>query len=391
MCTSAGHELFFNKGLRAVVDLFFYGTLRYVPLLERVLGRGRDDLDVTEASLPDHAVYAVQDQIFPMLSVTAGASAAGVLVRGLSETDLASLNHYEGGFDYALKPVTVTLKTGTQVAAEVYFPAPGLWEPGARWDLDVWRAEWGALTLRAAEEVMGYQGRVSADDMVQSLPSIRRRAAAWLTAQSRPEDPAHDLTRDVVVHAHKRAYVNFFAMEEMDLQFRRYDGSMSPVVNRGVALVGRASVVLPYDPVRDQVLLVEQFRAATFIAGEKQPWMWEPVAGLIDLGETPEQAACREAMEEAGVRIKRLETVTSCYPSSGSSGEFLHVFVGLTDLSLIKGGGGVEGESEDLRSQILDFDSLMQGIDADLYQDMPLVTAALWLSRHRERLRRAAV
>jgi nudix-type nucleoside diphosphatase (YffH/AdpP family) len=377
--------------LNDVVDLFFYGTLRYVPLLERVLGRGGDNLDVTEASLPDHAVYTVQAQIFPMLSEAAGATAPGGLVRGLSQTDLASLNYYEGGFDYALKPITVTLQTGAQLAAEVYFPTPGLWQSGAHWDLDVWSDEWGALTLRAAEEVMAYQGRVSAGDMVQSLPSIRRRAASWLTAQSRPEDPAHDLSRDVVVHAHKRAYVNFFAMEEMDLQFRRFDGSMSPVVNRGVALVGRASVVLPYDPVRDQVLLVQQFRAATYIAGEKQPWMWEPVAGLIDLGETPEQAACREAMEEAGVRINQLETVTSCYPSSGSSGEFIHVFVGLTDLSLLNGGGGVAGESEDLCSQILDFDSLMQGIDTDLYQDMPLVTAALWLSRHRARLRAQAV
>jgi ADP-ribose diphosphatase len=382
-----------------VVDLFFYGTLRFVPLLETVLGRGGDDLDVTEASLADHAVFAVRDQVFPMLCEAPGASAPGVLVRGLSETDLASLNYYEGGFDYALKPVTVALttdaqtdtQTGTQVAAEVYFPAPGLWQPGALWDLEAWRTEWGALTLRAAEEVMAYQGRVTAEDMAQSFPSIRRRAASWLAAQSQPEDPAHDLSRDVVVHAHKRAYVNFFAMEEMDLQFRRFDGSLSPVVNRGVALVGRASVVLPYDPVRDQVLLVEQFRAATYIAGEKQPWMWEPVAGLIDLGETAEQAACREAMEEAGVQINRLETVSSGYPSSGSSGEFIHIFVGLTDLSLVNGGGGVAGENEDLRSQILDFDSLMQGVDADLYQDMPLATAALWLARNRARLRAAVV
>ncbi|WP_083099472.1 NUDIX domain-containing protein [Pseudophaeobacter leonis] len=378
-----------------MVDLFFYGTLRFVPLLERVLGRGGADLDVTEASLADHAGFAVRDQVFPMLCEAPGAAAPGVLVRGLSETDLASLNYYEGGFDYALKPVTVSLtaedQTGAQVAAGVYYPAPGLWQPGALWDLEAWRTEWGALTLRAAEEVMAYQGRVTAEDMARSFASIRRRAASWLTAQAQPEDPAHDLARDVIVHAHKRAYVNFFAMEEMDLQFRRFDGSMSPVVNRGVALVGRASVVLPYDPVRDQVLLVEQFRAATYIAGEKQPWMWEPVAGLIDLGETAEQAACREAMEEAGVHINRLEPVSSCYPSSGSSGEFIYIFVGLTDLSLVNGGGGVAGENEDLRSQILDFDSLMQGIDADLYQDMPLVTAALWLSRHRARLRAAVV
>ncbi|WP_417699159.1 NUDIX domain-containing protein [Pseudophaeobacter sp.] len=370
-----------------MVDLFFYGTLRYRPLLELVLGRVGGDLDVTEVTLADHAVFAVQDQIFPMIATAPGQSAQGILVRGLTAQDLAALDYYEGGFDYALQPITVCLPSGEQVGAQVYFPTPGQWRPGAPWDLASWVAKSGALTLRAAEEVMAYRGRVSAQDMRRSFPAIRRRAAAWLAAQARPEDPAHDLSRDVQVKAHKRAYVNFFAMEEMDLQFRRYDGSMSPVVNRGVALVGRASVVLPYDPLRDQVLLVEQFRAATYIAGEKRPWMWEPVAGLIDPGETPEQAARREATEEAGVTISQLEAVTHAYPSSGASGEFIHIFVGITNLSDIRGGGGVAGENEDLRSEILNFDDLMQRVDNHSYQDMPLVTAALWLSRHRERLR----
>lgn len=370
-----------------MVNLFFYGTLRYAPLLELVMGRGGDQLDVQTAHLEDHGVYSVKGQPFPAIEARAGAVAQGVLVRGLSEDDLAALNFYEGGFDYALKPITVTLSSGALAPAEVYFPEPGLWEVAERWDLDVWVETWGALSVRAAEEVMAYRGRMSAAEVSECFPSIRRRAASWLTSQSRAPSPDHDLTRDVVVHDYKRAYMNFFAMEEMDLQFRRYDGSLSPVVNRSVALVGQASVVLPYDPVRDQVLLVEQFRAATFIAGEKQPWMWEPVAGLIDPGETAEQAACREAVEEAGVTIERLEPVTQAYSSSGSSGEFVHIFVGITDLSNLCGGGGVAGEHEDLRSEILDYDRLMQGVDGQIYQDMPLITAALWLSRHRDRLR----
>lgn len=370
-----------------MVDLFFYGTLRYVPLLELVLGRDGSGLDASAATLADHAIYGVQDQIFPMITQADGEIAEGLLVRGLSDEDLAALDYYEGGFDYALEPITVRLTSGEEAAAQVYFPAPGQWQPGALWDLEAWIANSGALTLRAAEEVMAYRGRVSAEQMRQSFPAIRRRAAAWLEAQSRSEDPAHDLSRDVEITAHKRAYVNFFAMEEMDLRFRRYDGSMSPLINRGVALVGRAAVVLPYDPLRDEVLLVEQFRAATFIAGEKRPWMWEPVAGLIDPGETPQQAARREAMEEAGVTITTLEEVSNAYSSSGSSGEFIHIYVGLADLSDINGGGGVAGEHEDLRSEILSFDALMQGIDTHAYQDMPLITAALWLARHRERLR----
>lgn len=374
-----------------MVNLFLYGTLRYVPLLELVLGRSGAQLDVQNASLDGHGVYSVKDQPFPAIEVREGAVAQGIFVGGLTEDDLAALNFYEGGFDYTLKPITVTLSSGAPAEAEVYFPEPGLWETAEEWNLERWIDRWGALSLRAAEEVMSYRGRMSAAEIAQCFPSIRRRAASWLTSQARAEDPEHDLSRDVVVHRHNRAYMNFFAMEEMDLQFRRYDGTLSPVINRSVALVGQAAVVLPYDPVLDQVLLVEQFRAATFIAGEKQPWMWEPVAGLIDPGESAEQAARREAMEEAGVTIERLEPVTQAYSSSGASGEFLHIFVGLADFSKIDGGGGVAGEHEDLRSEFLSFDRLMQGIDEQIYQDMPLVTAALWLARHRERLRAVAV
>lgn len=372
-----------------MVDLFFYGTLRYVPLLELVLGRTSESLNVQVASLPNHGVYDVKGQLFPTIEPRPGATAQGVLVRGLATDDLAALNFYEGGFDYALQPIDVTLASGALAAAEIYFPEPGLWEASETWDLEAWIAKWGAISLRAAQEVMAYRGRMTAAEVAQCFPSARRRAASWLTAQAHTEDPEHDLERDVVVHGYKRAYMNFFAMEEMDLQFRRYDGNLSPVVNRAVALVGQAAIVLPYDPVRDQVLLVEQFRAATYIAGEKKPWMWEPVAGLIDPGETAEQAACREAVEEAGVNISTLEPVTQAYSSSGASSEFLHIFVGITDLSKISGGGGIAGEHEDLRSEILDYDRLMQGIDDQIYQDMPLVTAALWLSRHRDRLRAA--
>lgn len=370
-----------------MADLFFYGTLRHLPLLELVLGRKGADLDAVPAQLPGHAVFEVQNQPFPAIEARAGCTADGLLARGLTEADLAALNFYEGGFDYALERVTLQLADGTEAAAQVYFPAPGQWQTGAPWDLEAWVRKWGALTLRAAEEVMAYQGRMSAGDVARVFPSIRRRAAAWLAGQARPADPAHDLDRDVVVHGHKRAYMNFFAMEEMDLQFRRYDGSLSPVINRCAAMVGHAAVVLPYDPLRDQVLLVEQFRAPPFIMGDTSPWMWEPVAGVIDPGESAETTAIREAKEEAGVTIQQLEVVARAYPSSGALAEFIHIFVGLCDLSDISGGGGMAGEGEDIRSRILSYEALMQGVDGQEYKDMPLVMAALWLARHRGRLR----
>ncbi|MCB4454343.1 NUDIX domain-containing protein [Leisingera sp. McT4-56] len=374
-----------------MADLFFFGTLRHLPLLELVLGRSGDALRAQPAKLPGHGVYQVVGQPFPAIEERNGAMADGVLVQDLSQGDLDRLNFYEGGFGYALKPVSVGLEDGRTAPAEVYFPEPGLWQTAEYWDLEAWVANWGALSLRAAEEVMAYYGRMSAEEVARCFPSVRRRAAAWLAGQARPGDGVHDLTKDVIVHRHNRAHLNFFAMEEMDLQYRRFDGSMSPVMNRSSAMAGHAAVLLPYDPVRDQVLLVEQFRAPPFIMGDAHPWMWEPVAGVIDPGETAEETAIREAVEEAGVTVRHLETVAQGYPSSGALAEYIHIFIGISDLSDVNGGGGVAGEGEDIRSRILSYDELMDGIDAQTYQDMPLVTAALWLSRHRERLRNGAV
>ncbi|NRB20144.1 MAG: NUDIX domain-containing protein [Rhodobacteraceae bacterium] len=370
-----------------MADLFFYGTLRYSRLLELVLGRSGAALNVSQAELSGHGAFAVRGQIFPAIEERSNHVAQGVLVRGLSQDDVAALNFYEGGFDYDLKDVVVQTEDGEQAAAQVYFPQLGLWQTGEVWDLQHWITDWGALTLRAAQEVMSYQGQMTAAEVAKCFPSIRIRAAAWLAAQDRAGDPARDLSKDVIVHTHRRAHLNFFAMDEVDLQYRRYDGSLSPVINRCAALVGRASVVLPYDPVRDEVLLIEQFRAATYIAGEQRPWMWEPVAGLIDPGESAEQAAHREAMEEAGVTLSALEPVAQVYPSSGASGEFIHIFVGISDLTMRQAGGGLASEGEDIRCKLIGFDALMAAVDAQSYLDMPLVTAALWLARHRDRLR----
>lgn len=368
-----------------MADLFFYGSLRHIPLLELVLGREAQALDLHPAHLPGHGAFAVVGEAFPTIEPREGHAAPGLLARGLSDADVAALNYYEGGFSYDLKDVQVALDSGGTAPVQVYFPEPGLWQAGEVWDLDKWVADWGAMSLRAAEEVMAYQGRISAGDMAKRLPIIRTRAAAWVAAQTEPV--VRDLDRDVRVLKHERSHLSFFGNEEMELQYRRHDGGMSPVLHRSAVLVGRASVVLPYDPVRDSVLLVEQFRAPTFIAGERNPWIWEPVAGLVDPGETPEQAAHREAMEEAGVTLSALEPVAQVYSSTGSSGEYVHIFIGLTDLDNVQPASGVADEGEDIRSMILPWETFMGRVDDQFYRDMPLVTAALWLARHRDRLR----
>ncbi len=124
-------------------------------------------------------------------------------------------------------------------------------------------------------------------------------------AAARSAEPAPATLRrqasadDVVVAELRHPYTWFFGVEEADLRFRRFDGSLSPQVTRAAFISGDAVTVLPYDPVRDCVMLVEQFRFGPYARGDTNPWSLEPIAGRIDAGESPQTAARREAQEEA--------------------------------------------------------------------------------------------
>lgn len=367
-------------------ELFVFGALRYVPLLEAVLGRALSRDHIRVAHCAGFQAVEQPPEVFPTVVADEDAHLPGLLISGLQDADLARIAHHESCFGYS--PETRVVQAGEQVTALMFLPA--LAGQGAvGWSYENWQLRWRELFLRAAQEIMAWYGKRSAEEMAFSRGTIFKRADAWLALRREEQHPDHPLERDIEVQAHKRPYINFFAMDEIDLRYRRFDGSMSEVINRGAFMVGRASSVLPYDPIRDEVLIIQQFRAAPYVAGFQRPWMWEAVAGMIDVGESPEETARREAREEAGIEITHLEKVADVFPSSGASGEFFHSFVGLGSLEPVSRGGGLDCEDEDIRHRVLSFDALMEGIDANLYRDMPLVTSALWLARHRDRLRAA--
>lgn len=373
-------------------SLFFYGTLRFVPLLSLVLGRGSETLRVTQATLADHAVFWAKGQAFPLIVENPGTSTDGVLVEGLSSEDVARLNFYEGGFDYALRNVTVDTAEGRK-PTEVYFPEPGKWQAGAPWILEEWIDQSGEMTLYAAEEVMSYFGHRSAEDVAAVFPMIRSRAMAQVNARARNRalSPSGFSNDDVTINNVARPYLNFFAMKEFDLSFRRFDGGHSDMVRRAVFIATDAVIVLPYDPIRDRVLLIEQFRPGPMVRGDEKPWQLEPIAGRLDAGETPEETAHREAREEAGLRLQHLHDVAHCYASPGCSTEYYDVYVGICDLpDDVTGVSGVDDEAEDIQSYLFSFDELMGIVDQMQAVNAPLVLAGLWLARHRDRLRKGA-
>lgn len=369
-----------------MVNLFFYGTLCHQPLLSVVLGR---EVDTIPAVLHGFAVSWVQDQAFPMIEERQSASAQGVLLRGLDDADLARLDFYTGSFSVQKRHLQVVTQNGAQ-GATVYFPNNSVWTAGQPWLISDWAKAWGDTVVATASDVMALFGQAAAAEIAARRGAMLLRGAARVRAGLPGQASLRRsmASGDVTVAARHYPYANFFSVEEYDLSFRRFDGTMSDVVNRATFISGDAVTVLPYDPLRDRVLLIEQFRAGPYARGDSNPWQLEAIAGRIDPGETPEDAARREALEEAGLVLGALLPVAGYYPTPGAKTEFLYSYVALCGLpDGVAGVFGVEGEAEDIRGHLVSFYQLIELVASGEASNAPLILTALWLQRERGRLR----
>ena len=205
---------------------------------------------------------------------------------------------------------------------------------------------------------------------------------------SKHPEKFHEMNRTHVSTNNKNTvYRGFFSVEEHSLSYRKFNKEQSAVVTRSAIISSDAVIVLPYDPINDRVLLIEQFRTGPYVKGDEEPWVLEPIAGLIDADETPENAGIREAQEEAHLELKTLELVARSYPSPGISTEFFHQYVGIVELpyssSLI---AGLSNENEDIRSHIFEYKQFSDMIKDGKIRVGPAILLGLWLSKNRNRL-----
>lgn len=178
----------------------------------------------------------------------------------------------------------------------------------------------------------------------------------------------------------------FFRFEELHLRHRRFDGGVSRVLSRELLHIGGTVIVLPYDCQRDEVLLIEQFRAggAEMTSG---PWMIECVAGLLGADEVPIEAALRELQEETGLQASRLEEIGHYAPNPAVTTEFANMFV--AD-AMLEGVGGVHGlveEDEDIRSFVVKAEQAFAWIDEGRVICANALMPLRWLQVHRNELR----
>ena len=189
----------------------------------------------------------------------------------------------------------------------------------------------------------------------------------------------------------RRPYKNNFSVVEHDISVPRFNGEHSERMTRAAFISGDAVSVLPYDPVRDRVMLIEQFRFGPHVRGDNRPWKLEAIAGRIDAGESPEETAKREAVEETGLTLRKLIPAFKGYPAPGAVDEYMYSFIGLADLpDGITGVSGLESEDEDIQSHLFDFAEAMALLEKGLIDTGPLISSLLWLALHRDTIRNDA-
>ena len=193
----------------------------------------------------------------------------------------------------------------------------------------------------------------------------------------------------VEVTARDTVYKGHFRIDRWRLRHRLFAGGWNRPIVREVFERGAAVAVLPYDPVRDQVVLIEQFRIGALAHGDPEPWLLEIVAGVIEAGETPEDVARRETQEECGGTLRALEPMLHYYPTPGGCSEFVYLYCGWIDSAGIGGIHGLEAEGEDIRVEVVSFTDAMAALQSGRIRASPAVIALQWLALNRDRLRAA--
>lgn len=236
--------------------------------------------------------------------------------------------------------------------------------------------------------VLRYHGYLPAERVRNRLPALRVEVASRQRAAAAAGRGLRVGSGKVDAGPVEPSHAGFFALDLWHLRHRRFDGGMSPPLVREVFVAGDAVTVLPYDPVRDRVLLIEQVRMGPLGRGDPLPWQLEAIAGRIDPGETPEAAARREAVEEAGLVLGSLEKVAEYYPTPGAVTEYLYSYVALCDLpDGVAGVFGAAEEAEDIKGHLVAFDRLVEVMNSGEIGNAPLLLTVLWLQRERARLR----
>jgi ADP-ribose pyrophosphatase len=194
------------------------------------------------------------------------------------------------------------------------------------------------------------------------------------------------VARHVRVVERNLAFDGYFKIIRYRFTHSLFEGGEGPEISREIFERGRAVAVLPYDANSEEVVLIEQFRPGAF-GVEPDPWLIETIAGIVEPGEEIEEVATREAREEAGLELIRLEPISRYFASPGGSTETVDLFFGEVDASAAGGCFGLAEEGEDIKVHVVSSDYALAWLKEGRIKVATTIIALQWLMANRERLR----
>ena len=192
--------------------------------------------------------------------------------------------------------------------------------------------------------------------------------------------------RDVRVLDDQTIWSGHYSMRKITLQHRRFAGGWSDPIVREVFERGDAVAGLPYDPVADSLVMIEQFRPGA-IRGADSPWMLELIAGVVEAGERDEEVAHREAMEEAACELGELVPIATVFPSAGACTEQVRLFCGRVNKAAVGGLHGLQEEGEDILVHSVTRSDALQMLSENRIPNGHTLIALQWLQIHGAALR----
>jgi len=168
-------------------------------------------------------------------------------------------------------------------------------------------------------------------------------------------------SKELKIQSITTTYKGFFETKILHFKHTLYKGGWTKNMDRELFQRGQAVVVLLYDSEAECVVLVEQCRVGAVFNSQgvheaENAWLLEPVAGMIDEGESAIEAGIREAQEETGIDINELEYVCEFYPSPGACNEILHLYAADISIDLVDDYAGLSDEHEDIKVIKLSFE-----------------------------------
>ncbi len=194
--------------------------------------------------------------------------------------------------------------------------------------------------------------------------------------------------QDLHILSEETVYQGHFQLKKIVFRHKLFSGEMSGEVVRELLVKGAASAVIAYDPVRDNVVLVEQVRIGAYEPNSPHsPWLVELIAGMVDEGEAPQEVAVRESQEEAGLTIQHLEHALSVWDSPGGAFERLHLFLGLVDSAQVGGVYGLPEENEDILVHVVSREQAYQWVEQGKIDNVIAVIGLQWLQLNYQKYR----